>query len=1093
MTKNKLEAAETITGPGLAALVSLYDSAYACDQNAELAGEIVRELCKSIEAAADKFGGHIGNFTGDGFLVLFTSIESGILCLSELIRAWEGLRGKYVEKYLAAGVPMSDSHFLALSTGISFGNLAPVAIKSTVHYSGSGIIKAQRCEVSSKDYFRLDRLGELKAPNFVFIDGSAERLIRARNDFYISEQLSARSEVYSEPLDASGRYELETREQFIYAVWPKEAAVPAARSAAELGKLGLAQSKSDIADRLVLAANAVKTGNTQHDQAAAATGKRRLELLGAAVTAYREALQLYAPESSPREYAYAQYSLGKALKSQATTLTGENKLEKLIESAAAQREALKIFTIGSDPGDYAQAQNSLGNALRDQASYMTGEGKKKKIDEAIAAHLEALRVFTLESDPDNYAMVQNNLGNASDSLADFFSGPEKLQRQDEAVKAYMETLRVYDFKSFPERYSGTHVNLGSSLLKQARIISGQARLDKFNDAINSCREALRGYPLDKFPHYHALALNNLGNALRDSSECFPVEKRAVMLDEAVNSYGSALDILKPDSSPDLYAITQANLGDALTAQAGMLAGVERAQKINKAVQAYNEALNIYNSASYHDRHVKVTKKLAELNSLTAQAEKEAAVGRITAQVAHDIRSPLVALDAALKYADSMPEAQRVMLRHAVNRIRDIASNLLEKNREPQEGRPAAPGEAAQLPSVCLLSSLVEPVIAEKRMQYGLSRAAVDFEMTQAAYGVFAAVQPAEFRRLLSNLINNSVEALKKEGRVAVTLGTEGEYAVVRVSDNGEGISPETLGKLGRRGFTLGKTGGSGLGLYHARTAVESWGGKLEIASEPGKGTAVSVLLPAASASEWFVPELELKAGRCVVVLDDDETIHGVWRGRLESSRTAEKGVELCSFSSPEKLRCWVKENSVKAAGAVYLLDYELLGSDETGLGLARALGLEGRAVLVTSRYEEKNLLEECRRIKMRIIPKGLAGLVPITVKAAVSEASALSLGGPVVLIDDDSLVRMNWKAAARAKGVDLKIFSSPAEFYAAAGIPKDARLYLDSDLGGGVKGEEFAQALKDKGYINIYLETGYPPEKFARLSWLKVVGKEPPW
>jgi len=178
------------------------------------------------------------------------------------------------------------------------------------------------------------------------------------------------------------------------------------------------------------------------------------------------------------------------------------------------------------------------------------------------------------------------------------------------------------------------------LLKQARLSSGQARLDKFNEAISSGREALRGLPLDKFPYYHSLVLNNLGNALRDASECFPAERRAAMLDEAVNSFESALDIQKPDSSPDMYATLQGNLGDARTLQAGMLAGVERAQKINKAVQAYNEALNIYNSASYHELHVKVTKKLAELNSLTAQAEKEAAVSEKTS-LASIIRTHLL--------------------------------------------------------------------------------------------------------------------------------------------------------------------------------------------------------------------------------------------------------------------------------------------------------------------------------------------------------------------------------------------------------------------------------------------------------------------
>lgn len=48
-------------------------------------------------------------------------------------------------------------------------------------------------------------------------------------------------------------------------------------------------------------------------------------------------------------------------------------------------------------------------------------------------------------------------------------------------------------------------------------------------------------------------------------------------------------------------------------------------------------------------------------------------------------------------------------------------------------------------------------------------------------------------------------------------------------------------------------------------------------------------------------------------------------------------------------------------------------------------------------------------------------------------------------------------------------------------------------LGDGIKGEEIAQSLREKGYSNICLETGHAPEKFSHIPWLTVAGKEPPW
>lgn len=482
----------------------------------------------------------------------------------------------------------------------------------------------------------------------------------------------------------------------------------------------------------------------------------------------------------------------------------------------------------------------------------------------------------------------------------------------------------------------------------------------------------------------------------------------------------------------------------------------------------------------------------EVLAKTAMAEKEAAIGRLAAQVAHDIRSPLVALDAALKDTAELPEKKRIIVRHAVNRIRDIANNLLEKNRQ-QTGTAAAANAAAgghvagEPPSVRLLSSLIDPVITEKRLSFeskpGIN---IDFKLTRESYGLFASIAPVEFRRLLSNLVNNAVEALGDKGAVDVRLAHEDKTIILTVSDDGKGIPPEILAKLGRRGETHGKAGGSGLGLFHARTTAESWGGSLEITSAPGHGTAVTIKLPKAAAPAGFVPALELPPGKPVVVLDDDATIHQVWQGRFDAACVREHSIEIIHFSGPDKLRAWVKAEPAEAKSAVCLFDYELLGFKETGLSLAEELGLCGKAILVTSRCEEPQIIEECARLNIRMIPKVLAGFVPITIAAP---APALA-----VLIDDDAMVHMNWETAAEEAGVELKAFKTPAAFLAnLAAFPKDTPIYIDSELEAEIKGEDIAADLKEKGFTNLRLATGHPPEKFSHLPWLKVTGKESPW
>lgn len=105
----------------------------------------------------------------------------------------------------------------------------------------------------------------------------------------------------------------------------------------------------------------------------------------------------------------------------------------------------------------------------------------------------------------------------------------------------------------------------------------------------------------------------------------------------------------------------------------------------------------------------------------------------------------------------------------------------------------------------------------------------------------------------------------------------------------------------------------------------------------------------------------------------------------------------------------------------------------------------------------------------------------------------------MVLIDDDPLVRMAWKLAASFQQIPLKLFSSPDEWKAEyqkdpALFPKDTLFYIDSHLGAGIRGEEFAHELFHMGFRELYIETGNDPSLYSGLSWIRgVIGKTPPF
>lgn len=365
-------------------------------------------------------------------------------------------------------------------------------------------------------------------------------------------------------------------------------------------------------------------------------------------------------------------------------------------------------------------------------------------------------------------------------------------------------------------------------------------------------------------------------------------------------------------------------------------------------------------------------------------ERKLALAQMASQVAHDIRSPLSALNIAITYAQDLPEDIRTMIRSAVGRIQDIAQGLLEKRRElestaTQPGAQAAP----EAESVQLVSGLLESLLTEKRVRYA-EKGGVEIEMRldASAYGLFAKVKPTQFKRVLSNLVDNAVEAIEAEGKVRIGMSRAGSEVVVTVTDDGKGIPETVLPALGREGMSFGKPGGSGLGLFHATQTVSQWNGRLDIASAPGKGTVVTLSLPRAETPSWFLTELRLADKMTVVILDDDPSIHGIWKERI-----GPLGNELVSFVSGSAFAEW-HAASKPTGPIVYLFDYELLGQDANGPELIERLGIAAEAVLVTSRFEEPAVLAHCRKLSIRILPKNLAGMIPCLTERKAAEAAA---------------------------------------------------------------------------------------------------------
>lgn len=108
----------------------------------------------------------------------------------------------------------------------------------------------------------------------------------------------------------------------------------------------------------------------------------------------------------------------------------------------------------------------------------------------------------------------------------------------------------------------------------------------------------------------------------------------------------------------------------------------------------------------------------------------------------------------------------------------------------------------------------------------------------------AVVNEQDFLRVLSNLLNNASEATSINVAIRITVSTVKDLIYISVSDSGPGIPQDLLAQIIDGHLVSTKSDGLGLGLSHAITTVESWGGRVQIDFVPGIGTTVTLVLRA---------------------------------------------------------------------------------------------------------------------------------------------------------------------------------------------------------------------------------------------------------
>ncbi|KQV38004.1 MULTISPECIES: PAS domain-containing sensor histidine kinase [unclassified Rhizobium] len=251
-----------------------------------------------------------------------------------------------------------------------------------------------------------------------------------------------------------------------------------------------------------------------------------------------------------------------------------------------------------------------------------------------------------------------------------------------------------------------------------------------------------------------------------------------------------------------------------------------------------------------------------------QAQRLEAIGQLTGGVAHDFNNLLtVIIGTAETLADEIADP-RLSAIAQLNRKASLQGAALTRQLLTFAGRqPLEPAALSINSSIRAMAGLLSTALGETIILH--------LELDPAAGQVRA--DAAQLEASIMNLCINARDAMPNGGRVAISTEQSGDDAVVRISDDGFGMDAETRAKAFEPFFTTKPFGkGSGLGLSVVYGFVRQSGGRLEIASEPGRGTTISLYFPRLASTD--IPAETFSSGvldggsERVLVVEDDPMV-----------------------------------------------------------------------------------------------------------------------------------------------------------------------------------------------------------------------------
>lgn len=257
------------------------------------------------------------------------------------------------------------------------------------------------------------------------------------------------------------------------------------------------------------------------------------------------------------------------------------------------------------------------------------------------------------------------------------------------------------------------------------------------------------------------------------------------------------------------------------------------------------------NGSLHRRIKSSLTKLKDTQQEVVRSSQWAAAGRLAANAAHELNTPLGAIRLAAEQVkffqgESTPEPAKqgiMSILRSVDRCREVTDRLLITSRPVDHGElPTRPENLAILPILRDAVASVQPYLRASIIKLAVHRLMGDQVVFVVLQDLYWAVV---------NILKNGIDAVNDgptgEKRMSIALESMGDFAVVTISDNGPGVPFELRERIFEPFFTTKKIGqGNGLGLALSRQNLLKWGGDIVLGEDPaGGGAAFMIRVPLA--------------------------------------------------------------------------------------------------------------------------------------------------------------------------------------------------------------------------------------------------------